>query len=142
MKLVVDASVLVGELLRRRGLRLLMHPRLELFTSDVAWSETRHELEKRLAVRVRQGQVTQTEASRLQEIATAVCDDSLIVLPESDYGTLLASALRRIPRDPNDAHLVALALLLEADIWTNDADFLGCGIATWTTETLLLELSN
>lgn len=142
MKLVIDASVLVGELLRRRGLRLLTHPRLELFTSDVAWSETRHELEKRLGMRVRQGQVTQTEASRLQEIASAVCDDSLIVLPESDYGALLASALRRIPRDPNDAHLIALALLLEADIWTNDTDFLGCGIATWTTETLLLELNS
>ena len=142
MKLVVDASVLVGELLRRRGLRLLMHPRLELFTSEVAWSGTRHELEKRLAVRMRQGQVTQEEAKRLQEIATEVCDDSLIVLPESDYGALLTTALRRIPRDPNDAHLVALALLLEADIWTNDADFLGCGIATWTTETLLLELDN
>ena len=61
MKLVVDASVLVGELLRRRGLRLLMHPRLELFTSEVAWSGTRHELEKRLAVPMRQGQVTQAE---------------------------------------------------------------------------------
>ena len=36
MKLDIDASVLVGELLRRRGLRLLTHPRLELFTSDVA----------------------------------------------------------------------------------------------------------
>ena len=64
MKPVVDASVLVGELLRRRGLRLLTNPRLELFTSDVAWSETRHELEKRLAVRMRQGQVTQEEAKR------------------------------------------------------------------------------
>ena len=93
-------------------------------------------------MRVRQGQVTQTEASRLQEIASAVCDDSLIVLPESDDGALLASALRRIPRDPNDAHLIALALLLEADIWTNDTDFLGRGIATWTTETLLLELNS
>ncbi len=141
MKLVVDASVLVGELLRRRGLRLLSNARLELFTSDVAWSETRHELEKRLAVRVRQGQVTPAEATRLQKIASEVCDDSLIVLPESDYGALLTTALRRIPRDLNDAHLVALALLLEASIWTNDTDFLGCGIATWTTETLLLELN-
>ncbi|NJM00632.1 MAG: hypothetical protein HC924_18495 [Synechococcaceae cyanobacterium SM2_3_2] len=34
----------------------------------------------------------------------------------------------------------ALALRLGADIWTQDADFLGCGIPTWTTETLMVHL--
>lgn len=51
-----------------------------------------------------------------------------------------AEALRRIPRDPNDWSTVALALATGSDIWTLDHDFLGCGIATWTTETLLLQL--
>ncbi len=36
----------------------------------------------------------------------------------------------------------ALALAIEAAIWTSDNDFLGCGVATWTTDTLLTHLSN
>ena len=36
----------------------------------------------------------------------------------------------------------ALALALEAAIWTSDNDFFGCGIATWTTDTLLIHLSS
>jgi len=48
-------------------------------------------------------------------------------------------ARRRIPRDPDDWPTVALALVLEAHIWTHDHDFLGCGVATWTTQTLLAE---
>lgn len=37
--------------------------------------------------------------------------------------------------DPSWA-LVGCALALSAAIWTNDNDFLGTGVATWTTETL------
>ena len=29
--------------------------------------------------------------------------------------------------------------MLEAGIWTADADFLGCGVPTWTNETLVLD---
>ena len=36
----------------------------------------------------------------------------------------------------------ALALAIEAAIWTLDNDFLGCGVATWTTDTLLIHLSS
>lgn len=32
-------------------------------------------------------------------------------------------------------------LVLDAGIWTHDRDFLGCGIATWTTTTLQAHLS-
>ena len=31
-------------------------------------------------------------------------------------------------------------MTIDADIWTQDADFLGCGIPTWTTETLIAHL--
>jgi hypothetical protein len=31
---------------------------------------------------------------------------------------------------------VATALALTAGIWTNDNDFLGTGVATWTTDTI------
>jgi hypothetical protein len=31
-------------------------------------------------------------------------------------------------------------MVLDAGIWTSDADFLGCGVPTWTTDTLMAEL--
>jgi hypothetical protein len=36
---------------------------------------------------------------------------------------------------------VATALALTAGIWTNDNDFLGTGVATWTTDTLQRRLN-
>jgi predicted nucleic acid-binding protein len=30
--------------------------------------------------------------------------------------------------------MLALALALKAPIWTEDSDFFGCGVATWTTD--------
>jgi predicted nucleic acid-binding protein len=36
-------------------------------------------------------------------------------------------------RDPNDWPVVATALLIDAPIWTEDKDFFGIGIATWTS---------
>jgi len=57
------------------------------------------------------------------------------------YDGYEAVARSRIPRDPDDWHTVALAIATDAAIWTADADFLGCGIATWTTETLLAHLA-
>jgi predicted nucleic acid-binding protein len=49
-------------------------------------------------------------------------------------------ARRRVRRDPHDWAPVALALTLNASILTGDHDYLGCGVPTWTTETLRTEL--
>lgn len=44
-------------------------------------------------------------------------------------------ALKRI-RDPADWPALALALQLECAIWTEDQDFFGTGVATWTNATV------
>ena len=44
-------------------------------------------------------------------------------------------ALARI-RDTDDWAALALALQLECAIWTEDQDFFGTGIATWTSNTV------
>ncbi len=41
---------------------------------------------------------------------------------------------RMAPRDLRDWPVVALALALNLPIWTEDQDFFGSGIATWTTD--------
>jgi predicted nucleic acid-binding protein len=139
MQLVIDANILVGELLRKRGQQLLRNQNLELHITEQALSETRHEFAKRLGTIAQTNQLT-AETSRLLTENASEITENINVIPESEYAFLLELALKRIPRDPDDAPTVALALLLEADIWTLDSDFLGCGIATWTTETLLLEI--
>lgn len=63
------------------------------------------------------------------------------------YSDHVEQASYRIPRDPSDVPTVALALALgggecRCGIWTNDGDFLGCGVPVWTTETLLAHLQD
>jgi predicted nucleic acid-binding protein len=47
---------------------------------------------------------------------------------------------RMLPRDPDDWPVAALALLFNFPIWTEDHDFFGSGIATWTTDRVELYL--
>ena len=55
MIVVVDASVLVAELLRRRGRELLARPDLQCLVAEDQWDEAQHELDKRVASIVGQG---------------------------------------------------------------------------------------
>ncbi len=127
--------------MRERGRAILGHPELELLITEKAISETHYELEKRLIYFQSHRNLPDVVAAALREKAFKVVETNVTVVPKTEHAHLETIAQRRIPRDPDDAPTVALALLLEASIWTNDADFLGCGIATWTTETLMLELN-
>jgi hypothetical protein len=49
MRLIVDANVLVGHLLRAAGRRLLADPALDLLMAEDAWEEARVELPRRVA---------------------------------------------------------------------------------------------
>lgn len=50
-------------------------------------------------------------------------------------------ALARI-RDADDWPALALGLQLECAIWTEDQDFFGTGVATWTCSTIERYLSS
>lgn len=53
------------------------------------------------------------------------------------------TARRRIAdRDPQDWPVVATALFLRCPIWTEDRDFFGVGISTWTTNRVEEYLEN
>jgi len=43
-------------------------------------------------------------------------------------------------RDPDDWPVVAVGLLLDLPIWTEDQDLFGSGVATWTTDRVELFL--
>jgi predicted nucleic acid-binding protein len=136
---VVDASTLVGELLRERGRRLFASPHLDLYVPAWMWDETRHEVQRRLGIMVDRG-LSEPLAEGFWQAAMRVKERSVIEVPEETYRGLKDEALSWLPRDPRDWQVVALALSLGADILTEDEDFLGCGVATWTVETLIAQL--
>lgn len=45
-----------------------------------------------------------------------------------------ASKERMQSRDPDDWPVLAAALALDCPIWTQDADFFGVGVVTWSTQ--------
>lgn len=136
MRLVVDTSVLVGELLRARGRDRLGNDRLELFLPERMWSETQIELPRRIDALARRRTLDPEVGRELTALCLAAIDANLVVLDEAVYAALEEEARARSLRDPNDWPVVASALALAAGVWTNDNDFLGTGVPTWTTETL------
>lgn len=57
------------------------------------------------------------------------------VVPESIYLPARAEALARIEqRDAQDWPILATALVMKVPIWTEDQDFFGTGVPTWTTD--------
>ena len=141
MRLVVDANILVAELIRKRGRELIVHPELELYMAERAWDEACHELSVRVATIVQKGIFSQNTGQNLLVDALALAEARVFLVPHEIYAPLETTARTRIPRDPSDWPTVALALVMEAAIWTSDRDFLGCGLPTWTTDTLLVHLS-
>lgn len=136
MRLVVDTSVLVGELLRVSGRQRLADERIELFLPEQMWAETRIELPRRISEFARRRGIGSRTGNELVTACFKAVDANVAVLDQAVYSALEDEARWRSLRDPRDWPVVATALALGAAIWTNDNDFLGTGIATWTTETL------
>jgi predicted nucleic acid-binding protein len=138
---VADASVLVGELLRKRGRELLSHPRLRVLVAEHQWEEAEHELSRRLGILVSRKRLTAEQRASLEHTVSDLVDTQAIeVVPHETYARLEQPAIERVPRDQRDWPTVALAMALDAGILTGDNDFLGCGCPTWTVETLRGEL--
>ena len=142
MRLVVDANILVAELIRVRGRKLIAHKKLELYMAEKAWSETTYELNKRIEKMIEKKVFSHSVGHNLLQDAVTLAELKVSIIPHEIYSDYETVARKRIPRDPNDWFTVALALTLDAAIWTADNDFLGCGIATWTTDTLLTHLAS
>jgi predicted nucleic acid-binding protein len=142
MKLIVDANILVGELLRKRGRALFHRLDLTLHASERVINEAQYELNRRVTKMVNQQRFAKIDGQTLLNATQQVISAKVTIITTTNCLHLESEARKRIPRDPDDWETVAIALLLEAAIWTQDCDFLGCGCPTWTTETLLLHLND
>lgn len=132
---VLDANVLIRAVLGRRVREILEahFTRVRFFAPDTAFAEAREHLPEILRKR-----------GINPEAAVAVLDDLLLLIGCIDteiYGQFEASARQRLQkRDEDDWPVLAAALALECPIWTEDADFFGAGVATWTTDRVELLL--
>lgn len=68
--------------------------------------------------------------------AIAVISGAIAVVRGARFQDRLEEARWRLPADPRDTPTVALALSLDAGVWTDDRDFFGCGLPVWSTRVL------
>jgi predicted nucleic acid-binding protein len=127
--LVLDANILVRAVLGQRVLDLIERyaGRVMFFTPDTAFAEARRHLPAIADKRGIDSQPVLAALSALEDIVGTVDVET--------YEAVRDDALARIQaRDPNDWPVLACALLLRQPIWTEDRDFFGVGVATWTTD--------
>ena len=127
--LVLDANILMRAVLGRRVRELLerYEDTAAFYSPDVCFEDARYYLSQVLEKR---GLNVESGLAILEQIRQLVVpvDPSLY----SDYERL---ARERIEiRDPDDWPVVAVAMMLDLPIWTEDQDLFGSGVATWTTD--------
>lgn len=126
--LVLDANILIRAVLGQRVRRILeVHAdSISFFVSESAYTEAEEHL---VALVVKRGGDPAKALFALKTmgaLATIVAGDV--------YGDFEDEARKRLgTRDPEDWPTLAAALALGCPIWTEDTDFFGCGVATWTS---------
>jgi predicted nucleic acid-binding protein len=74
---------------------------------------------------------------RVRELISIVLPLELVV-----YAGFKTQALERIAlRDADDWPVLACAMAIGCPVWTEDADFFGSGVATWTSDRVALYLA-
>lgn len=133
--LVLDANILIRGVLgqRVRAIIAAYGNTVEFLAPDVAFIEARKHLPRVLAKR---GTPAEPAMGLLEALGK--------VVQEIGFETYAASeeiARRRLAgRDPEDWPVLATALVFNCPIWTEDMDFFGAGVATWTTDRVELFL--
>jgi predicted nucleic acid-binding protein len=134
--LVVDAAVLVAAARGRSSGAILEAARAAvLVTTDRVVHEARRRVELGL------------KRPELLGVIDALAAE-LTILPVAALTPVLAGseltlkdAVPSRNGSTRDAHVLALAWSVEADVWTTDRDFAGTGVATWSTPNLMRALA-
>lgn len=133
VSIVLDANILIRAVLgtRVRGLIQDHREATKFFAPDVAYADAR----KYLPGLLRKRGVDPVPAMQVLDALERVIHPIGVDV----YGSLQQQALRRIEmRDADDWPVLACAMALGCPIWTEDADFFGTGVATWTTDRIAL----
>ena len=133
--IVLDANILIRAVLGKRVRELIQAhaANVKFFAPDVAYADARKYLPALLRKRGVDPIPAMLVLDALERIVHPVDMDV--------YGGLQQQALLRIEmRDADDWPVLACAMVLGCPVWTEDADFFGTGVATWTTDRIALFL--
>ena len=136
--LVIDSNIVLGALRGyKTGKYIERAGRIRRLTTT---AEARREVERVLA-RIDPGG-TAAEAA-------AALFDALEIIADDEYASALEAAASRLARapasangSPRDAHILALAWTLDADIWSHDRDYAGTGWPSWSSANLVAALAD
>jgi predicted nucleic acid-binding protein len=126
--LVVDANILVRAVLgkRVRGVIEAYAGQVSFFVPEAAYFEAEEHL---TALVIKRGGDPGKALAFLRSLARVV-----ELIGSEVYGEFEAEARQRLgQRDPEDWPILASALAIGCPIWTEDTDFFGCGVPTWTS---------
>jgi predicted nucleic acid-binding protein len=98
-----------------------------------------HEARRRVELGLRRPELLAIIDGLLAEMTVVPVAALTPVLAESEIALRDAVASRN--GSIRDAHVLALARSVEADIWTADRDFAGTGVASWSTPNLMRGLA-
>lgn len=135
-KIVLDANILIRAVLGKKVRNTIQRfaNSTQFFTPDVCFTDAR----KYLPALFEKRNLPADEAIAVLEGLT-----SLIAAVDANlYEIYEVEAKQRIAvRDIDDWPIVAVSLMLNCPVWTEDADFFGTGVATWTSDRIHLYLS-
>jgi predicted nucleic acid-binding protein len=135
--LVLDANILIRAVMGRRARQLIKRysAEVELVAPDTAFLEAEEHLPQLCAN-------LGLPLDPAMAVYSKVCE-VVQELPAPAYSERETEARARIERrDPNDWQVLASALTLDCPIWTEDKDFFGAGVPTWTTDRVEMFLSD
>jgi len=133
--IVIDAAILIAAA-RGRSSGALQNAaeRAVLVTTDRVVQEAR----RRIALGLRRPELIEV-LDALAELITIVPMAALAPMLDQCEETLRDAVPSR-NGSVRDAHVLALAWSVDADVWTTDRDFVGTGVATWSTPNLMRAL--
>jgi predicted nucleic acid-binding protein len=134
--IVLDANILIRAVLGKRVRELIFDhiTDVKFFAPDVAYADARKYLPVLLQKREVDSKAAMLVLDGLERIVQSIDADL--------YESLKQQALQRIEvRDADDWPVLACALMLGCPVWTEDADFFGTGVATWTSDRIALYLA-
>jgi len=134
-RLVLDANILLRAVfgLRVRSLLVAYEDSVLFFAPDICFADARNYIP---AVAAKRGIDSVQGIAVLDQLSRIVesVDRSLYEEYES------SARERMLSRDVDDWPILATSLLLKCPVWTEDQDFFGSGVSTWTTKTVELYL--
>jgi predicted nucleic acid-binding protein len=135
-RIVIDANILIRAVLGQKVRDLIQNfaPSTQFFTPELCYDDA----VKYLPILFAKRNLPPDDA--LDVLTGLTCMIQLV--DNGLYSSYEESAKQRIAvRDINDWPIVAVALMLDCPIWTEDQDFFGTGVATWTSDRVHLYLS-